>query len=599
MPARQLCIIFVFFQNTGGSKDERYFPTSCLSGTLRQECINHPLSRLKEGFFMLLLEADKIKKLYGDRVLFSIDNLKIYQGERIGVVGANGCGKTTLLNILAGMDSPSEGSIRRYSRYAFIRQLEDAKTHPADRVMEKKFGVPDLDHKTMSGGEKTRLKIARALSDQCPLIFADEPTCNLDLAGIQLLEEELKNFKGALVLVSHDRALLDSLCTRIIEIENGLVTGYTGNYSEYRRQKEAAEKRRLAEYEHYLSEKRRLTAALIEKKQKAVSMKKTPSRMGNSEARLHKRKTGQKMAKVEKAAAAIRTRIDQLEVKEKPAKPIKVNMDIKDQRQLYCRAAVTGKNVSKNFGNKVILNEISFEVPAGKKVALIGNNGSGKTTLLKMIEAGEKGIETARGARIGYSHQDLGTLDENKTILENVMQDSSLPLPDVRLILARLMFRREEVHKKVKVLSGGERVKAALAKIFAGSYNVIMLDEPTNYLDVYSLEALEKVMKEYRGTILFVSHDRTFIEQIADEVIVLQNGKAVHYPGKYSEYLWRLDSFERSGQDQRRMKILQLENKLSQIIGRLCTSKQKDTLTLDAEYKTILKELNLLRSLGN
>jgi macrolide transport system ATP-binding/permease protein len=554
--------------------------------------------QLKEGFFMLLLEADKIKKLYGDRILFRIDSLKIYQGERIGVVGANGCGKTTLLNILAGIDSPSEGTVRRYSRYAFIHQLEDTETHPVERIMEKRFGVPDLDHKTMSGGERTRLKIARALSDQCPLIFADEPTCNLDLAGIQLLEEELKNFKGALVLVSHDRALLDSLCTRIIEIENGLVTGYTGNFSEYRRQKEAAGKRRLAEYEHYLSEKRRLTAALIEKKQKAGSMKKTPSRMGNSEARLHKGKTGQKMAKLEKAAAAIRTRIEQLEVKEKPAKPIKVNMDIKDQRQLYCRVAVTGKSVSKAFGNKVILKEISFEVPAGKKVALIGNNGSGKTTLLKMIETGEKGIETARGARIGYFHQDLDTLDENKTLLENVMQDSSLPLPDVRLILARLMFRREEVHKKVKVLSGGERVKVALAKIFAGSYNVIVLDEPTNYLDVYSLEALEKVMKEYRGTILFVSHDRTFIEQIADEVIVLQHGKAVHYPGKYSEYLQRLDSFERSGQDQRRIKILQLENKLSEIIGRLCTSKQKDTSTLDTEYKTILKELNLLRSLS-
>ena len=207
--------------------------------------------------------------------------MKIYQGERIGVVGANGCGKTTLLNILAGIDSPSEGTVRRYSRYAFIHQLEDTETHPVERIMEKRFGVPDLDHKTMSGGERTRLKIARALSDQCPLIFADEPTCNLDLAGIQLLEEELKNFKGALVLVSHDRALLDSLCTRIIEIENGLVTGYTGNFSEYRRQKEAAGKRRLAEYEHYLSEKRRLTAALIEKKQKAGSMKKT-HRMGNS-----------------------------------------------------------------------------------------------------------------------------------------------------------------------------------------------------------------------------------------------------------------------------------------------------------------------------
>jgi len=232
-------------------------------------------------------------------------------------------------------------------------------------------------------------------------------------------------------------------------------------------------------------------------------------------------------------------------------------------------------------------------VPSVKKVALVGNNGSGKTTLLQMIATGEKGINLAQGARIGYFRQDLGILDEDKTILENVIMDSVFPQHDVRLMLAQLLFRNEYVHKKVKALSGGERVKAALAKIFVSGYNVIVVDEPTNYLDMYSLEALEKVMKEYRGAILFVSHDRKFIDEIADQVIVLQKGKAVQYAGNYSDYLKHMDLIKQQKPEQER--ILQLENRLNEVIGRLCTSKQEGIESLNVEYKIILGELKKVR----
>ncbi|TEB07547.1 putative ABC transporter ATP-binding protein [Pelotomaculum schinkii] len=545
---------------------------------------------------MLLLEANNIKKQYGDRLVFSIDSLKIYQNDRIGVVGINGCGKTTLLNVLTGNEFPGEGTVRRYGGHAYITQLDDPPDRALDRMMGKKFRVPDSEWETMSGGEKTRLKIARGFSAPCSILFADEPTCNLDLDGIRLLEEQLKKFEGALVIVSHDRSLMDALCAKILEIESGKVTEYAGNYSDYKRQKEAEIERRRFDYEQYVREKHRLTAAIIEIKQKSVAMKKTPSRMGNSEARLHRRKTGQKMAKVDRAAAAIEKRIGQLEKKEKPAKPVEVNMYLQEQGRLYCRSVITGQEVSKSFGNKLLFDKICFEVPAGRKVALVGDNGSGKTTLLKMIAAGEKGITLAQNARIGYFRQDLGILDEEKTILENVIKDSVFTQRDVRLMLAQLLFKDEYVHKKVKVLSGGERVKAALAKIFVSGYNIIVLDEPTNYLDIYSLEALEKVMKEYMGAILFVSHDRKFIDEIADQVIVLQKGKALQYAGNYSDYLQYMESKNQQKPEQER--IMQLENRLNEVVGRLCVSKQEDVEILNTEYEIILKELKRLRKSG-
>jgi macrolide transport system ATP-binding/permease protein len=542
---------------------------------------------------MLLLETSRIKKQYGDRLVFSIDSLKIYQNDRIGVVGINGCGKTTFLNVLSGNDSPSEGTVRRYCEHAYITQLDAPPDCTLDGMMGKKFCVPDSEWETMSGGEQTRLKIARELSSGCYILFADEPTSNLDLDGVRLLEEQLKEYNGALVLVSHDRALMDVLCSKIFEIENGNVTEYTGNYTDYKRQKEDANKRRQFSYEQYVRERNRLTAAVKEIKQKSAAMKKTPTRMGNAEARLHKRKTGQKMAKVNQAAAAIEKRIEQLEEKEKPAKPVKVNMYLPENRQLHCKAAITGKDVSKSFCNKLLFDKICFEVPAGGKVALIGDNGSGKTTLLKMIAAKEKGLHLAHGVCTGYFRQDLGILDEDKTILENVLNDSVLPQHEVRLMLAQLLFKNEYVHKKVKVLSGGERVKAALAKIFVSGYNTLVLDEPTNYLDIYSLEALEKVMKEYRGTILFVSHDRKFIDEIADQVIILDKGKAIQYAGNYSDYLRHLESKKQQKPEQEQ--ILKLENRLNEVLGRLCTSKQEDIESLSVEYKAIFQELKVLR----
>lgn len=543
---------------------------------------------------MLVLEAIKIKKHYGDRLLFSIDNLIIYQNDRIGIVGVNGCGKTTLLNILTGKESPCEGSVRLYGKHAYITQLQDTTNCEIYRTMEKRFQVNDISHETSSGGETTRLKIARAFSANCSVLFADEPTCNLDMDGIRLLEEQMKNFYGALVLISHDRALLNTLCNRILEIDNGKVSEYPGNYSDYMLLKEAGIKRRQFEYEQYVNEKKRLSAAIAKKKQQAGAIRKAPSRMGNSEARLHKRKSGQKMAKVEKASSGIKKRLMQLEHREKPAKPFNINIDLKEHSRLYCRAVITVKRISKSFGNKSLFNDISFEVSNGRKVALIGNNGSGKTTLLNMITGREKGIDVAQGVNIGYFRQDLGILDEMKTILENVLKDSIYPLSDVRLILARLLFRDEVVHKRVALLSGGERVKTALAKIIVGGFNMILLDEPTNYLDVYSLAALEQVLKEYRGTILFVSHDLEFINQIADHVIVLQNGKAVQYPGKYNKYLQHKKSLEQRTDDSS-LRIMQLENRLSEVIGRLCTAKKEDTGILDAEYKEILAELKQLR----
>lgn len=528
---------------------------------------------------MLLIEAAGLKKYYRDRLIFTIDDLKIYDQERIGIIGINGAGKTTLLNILSGRDHRYEGTVRLNGQCAYITQLESTDLKEADSGTE-----------TMSGGEKTRLKIAQQLNTGSLILLADEPTSSLDLPGVGMLEKELKEYPGALILITHDRRLMDAVCTKILEIEEGVITQYPGNYSDYKRQKEEKTKRQQFEYEQYIKERKRLIASYYEVKQRVKAMRPTPVRMGNSEARLHKRGVGGKQAKLDKAAKALETRINQLGKKEKPIIQDKAVFDQAKRHNIRGKMVLCAENLNKSWGQKVLFQGGSFQVAYGKKVALIGDNGTGKSTLFKMIINQEEGIRTAGSSGIGYFSQELNQLDKQKSILENVSRDAVLSPEEIRLMLARLLFKRDDVYKTVGVLSGGERVKTTLAKLLAGGQSLLLLDEPTNYLDVSTLEALEDLINEYEGTVLFVTHDRAFIENTAEEVIVIKNHHLVHYMGKYSEYLESL--ILREQEIEKKNKIMCLENRLSEIMGQLClaTSKEKYD-ALDIEYKMTLRAL--------
>lgn len=546
---------------------------------------------------MLMLELNNIKKHYGDRLILDIKDFKAYYGERIGIVGANGAGKTTLLDIIAGRNTPDEGSVEYYGEMAYITQLNLAEAAEMDNKLAKEFGLDFISLDTASGGERTRYKIASGLSGSSSILLADEPTSNLDIQGIELLEAKLSSYEGLLLIVSHDRELLDRLCNKIIEVSEGGLGQYSGSYSQYRRQKEQELDRAQFEYEQYAADKKALEEAINEKKGKVSSMKKTPSRMGNSEARLHKMGNQKAQANLNRAIKAMETRISKLEVKEKPSVMQQAKIDINEGEKPVGRVLISGRDITKGFDSKALFRGAGFEVLNGSKTALIGGNGTGKSTLLKMIIEGSDRIKLANGVKLGYFSQGTDILDDELSILENVMKASVLPEQLARTMLARLLFRRDEVYKKAGQLSGGERVRTCFAKIFCSGANVIILDEPTNYLDIYSMEAVENALKLYEGTLFFVSHDRKLIGSIADRIILIEDRKLNTFEGSYEAYgefkkrAMTNDAFDSQKQ------MLVLETRLSEVLGRLSMpGKGDDAASLDMEYKRILAEIRQVKA---
>ncbi|HHW66922.1 MAG TPA: ABC-F type ribosomal protection protein [Epulopiscium sp.] len=549
---------------------------------------------------MLLLEAKNIKKYFGDRLILDIEGLNIYSEDRIGIVGVNGAGKTTLINVLSKKLEPDEGWVKLYGNYSYISQLDAPDGQTLSNEMASKFGVPRTWSMYMSGGEKTRFKLAIALEEKSALIFADEPTSNVDMEGIELMEKRFEEYNGALLIISHDRDFLDRLCNKILEIEHGKIKIYNGNYSDYAAQKKQEVERAQFEYEAYIKEKKRLQEVILETKQKVKSIKKAPRRMGNSEARLHRKMGNQKAkANLERAIKNIEKRIEHLEVKEKPKEQESIKLDLQDANKIYSKILIEGRNIYKAFGDKMIFENAEFSIYNSSKIALIGPNGCGKTTLIKMIMNKEAPVKVAQGAKIGYFSQDMSILKDDLSIIENIMESSIYPENFVRTLLARLLFKREDVYKKVNVLSGGERVKVSFAKILLQDINLLILDEPTNYMDINSLEVVENALKDYDRTLLFVSHDRRFVESVANHIMTIENYKIKIFKGTYKEYLASKDTAKRSNEKEEIQKqILILQNRLSEVIGKLSMPSPKDDVeALDREYYEILGQIKELKNM--
>ncbi|MDT8901700.1 ribosomal protection-like ABC-F family protein [Anaeroselena agilis] len=536
----------------------------------------------------MLLELKNIVTYAQDRRLLEIDSLKIHQGEKIGLVGRNGAGKSTLLAILADESQPDEGYVHRNCPVAYIPQLDH--TVPGggqpDPAVAGELSVSRQYAPFMSGGELARYKIAVALGEDRPLLLADEPAANLDLDGREILQAKLRAFPGALVLVSHDRRLLDTVCTTIWELENGRLTVYPGNYAACLAQKENVRKRQRRDYEQYVQKKKCLQSAIADRAARSVSTRKTPSRMGNSEARLHKMGNQKAKATLDKAVKALETRLEKLTVPEKPWESTPASFAFENTGGLYSKIVVRGDGITKRFGGRVIFEDAAFSLANGQKAALCGGNGCGKSTLLNMIFRGESSVWVSPNARLGYFAQEMDDLELEATILANVMAGSVHNEGDVRSLLARLLFRREDVFKPVRVLSGGERARVSLARIIAGGANLLLLDEPTNYLDLSSMEALEEVLAEYRGTMLFVSHDRQLIDRIATSLIIIDSGKLRLFPGNYRQYLEHEDERNRAAATESRMV---LEYRLSAILARLSvTGDKEEAARLEKEYRELL-----------
>ena len=549
----------------------------------------------------ILLEANHIKKSFGDQTVLNIDQIRIYDGERIALIGENGAGKSTLLSILAREAEPDEGRVITRCPFAFIHQSGRAEADGTER-MASEFHAP-VDRAGLSGGEETRRRIAEALSENAPMLFADEPTTDLDAEGAQALQKHLLSYRGALLLVSHDRSLLNALCNRVWHLENGAITVFPGTYAEYQDELRRRRAFQQFEYDQYRAEQARLKALAQQKAEWAASVRKAPKRMGNSEARLHTHEYTNAVLRQSAAKKTVERRMERLEKKERPSDMPEISMTLGVARPVGAKTVLSVNVDSLTAGRRTLISRSRFSLPTGSRTALIGENGSGKTTLLLAVFAEPAPGTSFQGraqlnpsALPGYFDQDHArALRLDATALENAMEDSVMSVSTARTVLARLNLKGDNVFKPVRVLSGGERAKIALAKLLLSDVNLLILDEPTNHLDVFTMEALETLLTEYGGTLLFVSHDRAFVSSVANRVIRISGGRLETFEGGVE----RMEEEERRDRNEEavRTEIAALEMRMAFLATRMSAPGKGDRPErLSEEYDELAARLREMKS---
>ena len=534
---------------------------------------------------MIILSAQHIAKSFGVNAVLRDVSLTVQQGDRIGLVGVNGCGKSTLMRILAGLDAQDGGEISlvRGLRFGYLaqqnmvtsgetvwnelqkvyeqvfamekklRELEDEMAHAHtdaqrfaqlsadyDRLTQRFEEADGYSWKSMvsgvlnglgfkpaqydqcvdslSGGEQTRLCLARLLLQKPDLLLLDEPTNHLDMETLQWLENYLAAYKGSVLVISHDRYFLDHVCTGIVEILMGSSEQYNGNYTRYIAQRQERFESRMRAYEIQQKE--------IERQQAIIAR----YRMFNREKSI-------------RAAESREKALDRMEKLEKPVDERAIRFSFEARRR-------TGEDVlqlteiSKSFGEKHLFHDLTLRVRAGDRVALIGPNGVGKSTLIKIIvgeELPDTGfIRYGSNVDIGYYDQHQSTLHADKTALDEIWDRfPQMEQSNVRGALGMFLFTGDDVFKPIHTLSGGEKGRVALTALMLRKDNLLLLDEPTNHLDMDSREVLEDALTDFGGTIITVSHDRYFINRIANRIIEMQPDGVTEYIGNYDDYIER------------------------------------------------------------
>lgn len=541
---------------------------------------------------MIEIELNNIIKNYGLKNVLNGMNLTLKTGERAAIIGCNGAGKSTVLKIIMKQENISAGTIniRKNATIGILRQiyeyeetnpnvytflqrsfehffeletklkkLEDEMSYEKDdekisellqkygNVQQKyiQMGGYDIQEKfnkicsglqinekmlnqnynDLSGGEKTIVNLGALLLKEPSILLLDEPTNHLDMEKLEWLEKFLKEYKGTILMVSHDRYFLDKVATKTILLENGKEKIYLGNYSYFLKEDE---KRTLAEFENYKNQQK-----MIKKMKESI---KTLRKFGE----LAKNEMFFKRAKsIEKKLAKIK-QLPQVDLEQKTLLNFKLNIDSRSGKDV-----VIINNLNKNFESKNIFENANLQIHYGEKIALIGKNGTGKSTLLKIIMnedceyTGE--IKIGQSVNIGYIPQEINFEDDNQTILNFFEQFDNRNETEIRTSLAKYMFRGNDVFKKVSSLSGGEKVRLILAKLLKQNINFLILDEPTNHIDIETRELLEEAIKEYSGTVLFVSHDRYFINNLAERIVEVKEKRFFSYVGNYDEYLRKIE----------------------------------------------------------
>jgi ATP-binding cassette, subfamily F, member 3 len=498
-----------------------------------------------------MLTISQITKAFGGRVLFSGVSLQVNRGNRIGLIGPNGAGKSTLFSLILGQDSPDEGAIvlQRDARVGYLPQ-ESAPTGQETILELALFGGPanrsnvellnDLDHQReakakrilsglafcerdfsrpaaeFSGGWIIRAHLARLLVAEPDLLLLDEPTNHLDLQSVDWLQNYLRNYTGAIVLVSHDRAFLNAIVRKIVEFDRGRLLHYQGDYETYLVQRTARREQQLAAFKNQQREIAKLHTFIDR-----FGAKNTKASQAQS-----KRKQIERMEKIEAPepeVASVHFRFP------KPARSGARVLELKELHHAY--------------GDQSVYTGLNLAIERGQRTVLVGPNGAGKSTLLKLlagvlpVQQGERIL--GHKVELGYFSQHRAEMfDLSRNLLEEASDIANPPSEQtVRSILGAFLFRGDDVFKPVSVLSGGEKSRLALAKLLLAPPNLLLMDEPTTHLDMRSIEALVGALRQYDGTMLFISHDVYFIRQIATSVFQVRNGEVVLFPGDYDYYL--------------------------------------------------------------
>lgn len=534
----------------------------------------------------MILSCNNVSKAYGTDVIIKSCSFNIEDHEKAAIVGINGAGKSTLLKIVTGNESADTGivtlakdktmgylaqqqdlqsdrsiydellSVKQYilDMESELRRIESAMNTATDNELEtlmtkytnlshefemnngyaykseitgvlKGLGFSEEDFSlhvnTLSGGQKTRVSLGKLLLSKPDIILLDEPTNHLDMESISWLENYLLNYSGSVLIVAHDRFFLDKIVSKIIEIDNGVCTVFSGNYTDYASKKAILRNMKLKEYLNQQRDIRHQEEVIAKLKQ------------FNREKSIKRAESREKM-------------LDKIDVIDKPTElNNKMNIQL-EPNVISGNDVLTVTGLTKSFDGTTLFDNINFEIKRGERVALIGNNGTGKTTILKLIngliQPDSGSIYLGAKVSIGYYDQEHHVLDPDKTLFEEI-QDAypDLNNTQIRNTLAAFLFTNDDVFKYIRDLSGGERGRVSLAKLMLSNANLLILDEPTNHLDIVSKEILENALNNYTGTVLYVSHDRYFINATATRILELTNQNIINYIGNYDYYMEKRD----------------------------------------------------------
>ncbi|MEH7438513.1 ABC-F family ATP-binding cassette domain-containing protein [Neobacillus drentensis] len=542
---------------------------------------------------MIICSVNHIAKSYGGNLIFKDVSLEILEGSRIGLVGRNGGGKTTLMKLLANQETVDEGVIhwKKGLKIGYLAQIPDYKSLTVKEVLKTAFaqlidvetklqqleiemgqeispqhlqrlmdqygklqddfivnggyemdaqlerianglyitGLLDKDFSSLSGGEKTKVGLGLSLLINPDLLLLDEPTNHLDLKAIEWLGTFLNEFKGTIVLISHDRYFLDEVVNKVLEMEDGEVDLYHTNFSGYVKEKE---ERLLREFQEYQEQQRK-----IKKMKEAIKrLRDWANRSNPPSAALHKRATNMQRA------------LDRIEKLERPkidVKKMAIDFEANDRSG---KDVIVLEDVSKAFGDRILFEHVDMHVQYKERMAIVGENGTGKSTLLKMIlkqmEADKGIVKVGSNVKLGYLSQHVFEDIGEESLIDVFRSEVVVNEGEARHILARFLFYGPAVFRKVNQLSGGERMRLRLAQLMYQDINLLILDEPTNHLDIDSCEVLEEALEQFNGTIVAVSHDRYFLNKLFNKIYWLQNGTVHFFDGNYDWAKEKLREFE-------------------------------------------------------